>query len=52
MSKTLGISRATTRVAPDLLKALPILSDAAVRRSPVDQEHLKSYPKLKKRSYF
>ena len=34
--KALNISSATARVAPDLLKALAILSDMAVRTSPVD----------------
>ena len=33
------------KVAPDLLKALAILSDATIRRSAVDQENLKSYEK-------
>ena len=31
------------RVAPDLLEALPILSDAAVRISAFDREDLKPY---------
>ena len=40
--KSLGyIKCATARVAPDLLKALAILSDTTVRRSAVDQEDLK-----------
>ena len=33
-----AISSATARVAPDLLKALAILSDTTVRRSAVDRE--------------
>ena len=37
MSKALDISSATARVAPDLLKALAILSDTTVRRSAVDR---------------
>ena len=41
LSKALDILRATDRVAPDLLKALGILSDTTVRRSAVDQEYLK-----------
>ena len=43
LSKALDISSATARVAPDLLKALAILSDTTVRRSAVDQEDLKPY---------
>ena len=39
----LDISSATDWVAPDLLKALAILSDTTVRRSAVHQEHLKPY---------
>ena len=46
LSKVLDISSATARVAPDLLKALAILSDATVRRSAVDREDLRSYWKL------
>ena len=38
LSKALNISSARARVAPDLLKALPILSDTTVRRSAVDWE--------------
>ena len=34
----MDISGATVRVAPDLLKALAILSDTTVRTSAVDQE--------------
>ena len=33
--KSLNLSHATPKVAPDLLKALVILSDATVRRSVV-----------------
>ena len=43
LSKALDMSRATTRVAPDLLKALAILSDTTVGRSGVDQEDLKPF---------
>ena len=39
--KALNISSATARVAPDLLKALAILSDTTVRKSAVDREDLK-----------
>ena len=35
------ISSAAARVAPDLLKALKILSETTVRRSAVDREDLK-----------
>ena len=42
MSKALDISSATARVAPDLLKALAILSDTTVRRSAVDRDVLSS----------
>ena len=41
--RTNCISCATARVAPDLLKALAILSDTIVRRSAVDREDLKPY---------
>ena len=50
--KVLDISIATARVAPALLKALAILSDTTVRRSPVDQEDLKPYLKSEKRPHF
>ena len=43
LSKALDISSATAPVAPDLLKALAILSDTTVRRSAVDREDLKPY---------
>ena len=52
LSKALDISSATARVAPDLLKALAILSETAVRRSAVDWEDLKPYWKWEKRSDF
>ena len=39
----MDISRATVQVAPDLLKALAILSDTALKRSAIDQEDLKPY---------
>ena len=38
--KALDISSARARVAPDLLRALAILSDTTVRRSAVAQENL------------
>ena len=44
----MDISSATARVAPDLLKALAILSDTTVRRSAVDQEEPKPYWKSEK----
>ena len=43
LSKALNISSATTRVAPDLLKALAILSDTTVRQSAVNWEDLQPY---------
>ena len=46
--KSFDISRATAQVAPDLLKALVILSDTTVRRSTVDQEDVKPYWKSEK----
>ena len=42
LSKALDISSATAQVAPDLLKALVILSDATVRRLAVDLENQKT----------
>ena len=39
----LDVSSATGRVAPDLLKAVAILSDTTVRRSAIDQGELKPY---------
>ena len=48
LSKALGILSTTARVAPDLLKALAILSDTTVRRSAVDQEDIKPYWKSEK----
>ena len=51
LSKALDISSATARVAPDLLKALAILSDATVRRSAVDQEDPKPYGSENKPSF-
>ena len=35
------MSNATAQLAPDLLRALAILSDTTVRRSAVDREELK-----------
>ena len=52
LSKCLDISSATARVAPDLLKALAILSDTTVRRSAVDRKDLKPYWKSEKRPHF
>ena len=49
LSKALDISSATAQVALDLLKALAILSDTTVRRSPVDGEDLKPNWKSEKR---
>ena len=51
MKKT-SMSSATSCVAPDLLKALAILSDTTVQRSAVDQEDLKPYWKLEKKPHF
>ena len=48
LSKALYISSSTAWVAPDLLKALAILSDTTVRRSAVDQKDLKPYWKSEK----
>ena len=48
----MDILSATAQVAPDLLKAVAILSDTAVRRSAVDREDLKPYWKLEKRPHF
>ena len=48
----MDISSATPQVAPDLLKALSILSDATIRRSAVDREDLKTYWKSEKRPHF
>ena len=41
LSKALGVSSATTRVAPDLLKAQAILPYTTAQRSAVDQKDLK-----------
>ena len=41
LSKVLDISSAIAWVAPDLLKALAILSDRILRRSTADREDLK-----------
>ena len=48
LSKALDISSATAQVAPNLLKALAILSDTTVRRSAVDREDLNPYWKSEK----
>ena len=47
-----AIKSATAQVAPELLRALAISSDATVRRSAVDSEDLKSYWKWNKRPHF
>ena len=47
-----NLSSATARVAPELLKALVILSDTTVGRSAVDQEDLKTYWKAEKKNTF
>ena len=46
------MSSATAGAVPDLLKALAVLSDTAVRRSAVDQEDLKPHWKSQKRPHF
>ena len=51
-SEALDIWSATAQVAPDLLKALAILSDTTVRRFAVDREDLKPYWKPEKRPHF
>ena len=43
LTKALDISNAIARVAPDLLKALAILSQRTARRSAVNLEDLKPY---------
>ena len=48
----MDISSATAQVAPDLLKAQAILSDATVRGFAVDWEDLKPYWKSEKRPHF
>ena len=50
--KKTSVPSATGRVAPDLLKAVAILSNTTVRRSAVDREYLKPYWKLEKRPHF
>ena len=52
LSKPLDISSASAWVAPDLLKALAILSDTVVRSCAVDREDLKPYWKSEKRPHF
>ena len=52
MSKALDISSATALVAPDLLKALAILSDITVTRSAVDEKDPKPNYKSEKRLHF
>ena len=44
----MDISSATARVAPDLLKALAILSDTTVRKSAIDREDLKNHTENQK----
>ena len=46
--KAMDISYATAHLAPDLLKALAILSVTTVGRSAVDREDLKPYWKTEK----
>ena len=48
----MDISSATARVAPDLLKALEILSDTTFRRFAVNSEDLKPYWKSEKKPNF
>ena len=43
LSEALDTLSTAVRVAPDLLKALAVVSDAAVRRSAVDREGLTPY---------
>ena len=50
--KALDIQSATAPVAPDLLKALAILSDTTARRYAADQEDPKPYWKSEKRPDF
>ena len=52
ISKALEISSSTAPVAPDLLKALTIISDATVIKSVVHREDLKPYCKSEKMSHF
>ena len=52
MPKALDVSSATARVAPDLLKALAIISNTTVKRSAVDREDLKPYWKSEKSTHF
>ena len=48
----LNISKATARVAPDILRALEILWDLTVRRYEVDPKELKPCFKSEKRPHF
>ena len=52
--KSLGLkmSNATTRLSPDLLKGLAILSDATFRRSAADRKDLEPYWKSEKNPHF
>ena len=50
--KFLDISSVTAGVAPDLLKALAIISDTTVIRSAADREDLKPYWESEKRPHF
>ena len=52
MLKALDISSVTARVAPDMLKALAIVSDKTVTRSAVGQKDLKLYWKSEKKATF
>ena len=51
MLKALDISSVTARVAPDMLKALAIVSDKTVTRSAVGRKDLKLYWKSGKKSH-
>ena len=48
LSEAIDISRATARVALDLLKALAILSHTTINRSAVDLKDLRPYWKSEK----
>ena len=52
LSKALDISSARTRVVPNLLKSLTIISEMTVRRSAVGWEDLKPHWKSQKMSFF
>ena len=52
LSKALHVLSATAQVAPDLVKALAILSDITVTRSAMEQEDLKPHWKSEKGNIF